>query len=216
MKWITPVICIVLAVCFLSSTGCQKNAADEIGPGTYDGSVYRCDYFGMSIDLPSTWSYQDKEAMEMLKNAGKKMMEGSNKDLKTAIEFSEHQTVYLFAIFKHPLGTPVDYNPSLMLIAERIGHIPGIKRGKDYQYHSKKVMESAQMNMKFPKEIYTVTLGGNEFDVLYSEINFMNMEIKQNQYTIIKKGYALTFNASFTTEEQEAELKGILDTVTIK
>jgi len=213
MKVLTPVVYIILLVWFFSCTACQKKASDEVDPGTYDGSVYQNEFFKMRINLPSDWSYQGKKEMETLKNAGKKMMENSNKKFKAAEDISEYHTVHLFAIFKHPLGTPVKYNPNLMCIAERIGHVPSIKRGKDYQYYSKKVLESSQMNTKFPRAIYSESLGDTLFDVLYSEMTFMNTVIKQKQYTIIKNGYALTFNISFTTEDQESQLKKILDTI---
>ena len=211
MKLISSVI---LVSCLILSTGCQKKASEEIDAGTFTGPVYHNNYFGIRLTLPPDWKIQDKKAMETLKNAGKKMIEGSNKKLKAALDFSDYQTVHLFAAFKHPLFAQVTFNPNVMGIAERVGHVAGIKSGKDYLLQSKQVMKSSNMNMKFPQKIYSEAFGGVEFAVLCTEMTLMGRLIKQKQYSLVKKGYALTFNISFISEDQEAELKKILNTMT--
>ena len=65
--------------------------------------------------------------------------------------------------FKHPVGAPVPSNPSIVCMAERVRDFPGIKRGKDYHYHARKLMESGQMKFEFSKEITTEKIGGVEF-----------------------------------------------------
>ncbi len=213
MKHMKLLVSVMLAAGFIFSTGCQEKASEEVDRGVFAGSVYRNNYFGMTITIPSDWSIQDSKSMQALKDLGKGLLGKDDKNLKAVMEASEFQTVSLFAVFRHPLGSPVPFNPNLMCMAERIRHMPGIKRGKDYHFHTRKLLESSQMNVKFPGEIYTETLGGVEFDVLHSETSLGNIVVKQKQFAAIIKGYALIFVISFDADDQEATLNKILKTL---
>ena len=151
--------------------------------------------------------------MQALKDLGKGLLGKDDKNLKAVMEASEFQTVNLFAVFQHPLGSPVPFNPNLMCMAERVRHMPGIKKGKDYHFHTRKLLESSQMNVKFPGEIYTETFGGVEFDVLYSETSIETMLVKQKQYGTVMKGYVLLIVSTFADDDQEATLNDILKTL---
>jgi len=166
----------------------------------------------LTIAIPSDWNIQDSQAMQNLRDRGKKALDKDDKNLKAVIEASDFQTVSLFSVFRHPLGSPVPFNPNLMCMAERVRHMPGIKRGKDYHFHTRKLLESS-LSVKFPKEIYTETLGGVEFDVLYSETTFDTILVKQKQYGTIMKGYALIIITTFADDAQEATLDEILKTL---
>lgn len=199
--------------CFIFSGGCQKEIPEEIDTGAFTGSVYRNDYFGMTITIPPDWNIQEKQAMQTLKNLGKNAIK-DDKNLKAVMQASEPRTVNLFAVFKHPLGSPVPFNPSFICLAERVDHFPGIKRGKDYHYHTRKILESSQMRVQFPIEITAETIGRVEFDVLYSETSFGANLIKQKQYAAVIKGYVLLLVITFVEEDQETALKEILKKLT--
>lgn len=77
-------------------------------------------------------------------------------------------------------------------------------------------MESGQIKATFPKEVYTQKLGGLDFDVMEMEIAIRGIVVKQKYYTLIMKGYALGFIASYTTDEEQASLQKILDGMTFK
>jgi len=141
------------------------------------------------------------------------MLAGEDKNLNAVIKASELQSINLLVVFKHPLGAPVPYNPSIVCVAERVRHMPGIKRGKDYQFHTKKLLQSSQVDVSFPKEIFTSQLDGKNFDVMPLEMSFAGQIIRQKQYVAIMKGYALIIIASYTSPEEEAELNKILQSV---
>jgi hypothetical protein len=128
---------------------------------------------------------------------------------------SELQTVNLFMAFKHPIGAPVDFNPSIMGIAERIRHMPGIKKGKDYLFHARKAMEAGQIKMSITKEISTEQVAGRAFDVMHIEIPGANVKARQKYYATIIKGYALVLIVSFSTDEEQSALEDILESVTL-
>jgi len=214
MKLIKFFAIVMLTALFIFSIGCQKKASEEVDQGTFSGSVYRNNYFGLTITIPSDWSIQDSQSMQNLKDLSKKVLDKDDKNLKAVMEASDFRTVSLFSVFRYPLGTPVPFNPNLMCLAERVRHMPGIKRGKDYHFHTRKLLESSQMSVNFPKEIYTETLGGVEFDVLYSETSYGTILVKQKQYGTVMKGYVLLIISTFTDDAQEATLDDILKTLT--
>jgi hypothetical protein len=204
---------VLLIACTVSLAGCEKKASDEIGFGTFHDSVYSNKYFGLTLTLPPEWSIQNQKSQQQLMDVGEKTLAGENKNLKAVFKASQLKTVNLLAAFKHPIGTPVPFNPSIMCVAERIRHAPGIKRGKDYLFHSRKILESSQLSTSFPRDISTEELGGASFDVMYCEMELFGMTIRQKHYATVAKGYALGFIVSFTTEEEEASLQSILETV---
>jgi hypothetical protein len=205
---------VMLTACFIFSIGCQEKASEEVDRGSFAGHMYRNNYFGMTITIPSDWSIQDQKSMQTLQDLGEKVIGKDDKNLKAAMAASELQTVRLFAVFQHPLGSPVPFNPNLMCMAERVRHMPGIKRGKDYHFHTRKILESSQMNVKFPEEIYTETYDGVEFDVLYTETSFGTTLVKQKQYGAVMKGYVLLIVSTFSNDDQETTLDEILKTLT--
>ena len=92
----------------------------------------------MSITIPSDWSIQDNQAKQQIASAGQKMLSGDDKNLQAIVKASELQSLNLFIIFEHPLGTPVPFNLNISCVAERVSHMPGIREGKDYHFHAKK------------------------------------------------------------------------------
>lgn len=210
---IVGMLIVAAGIAALTLTGCQKKVSEEVDQGTIENSVYHNNYFGMSIIIPNDWKVLDKKQMEMNTSRGKKMV---SKDSEKLIEAFEDQSINLLAVFKHPLGSPVDFNPNLMCVAERVRHLPGINRGRDYHYHTRKLLKMSGVKIKIADEIYSKTLGGVAFDVMSSEMSCGNMVILQKHYAAIRKGYALLFVISYSTPEQEKLLGNILDTLTFQ
>lgn len=206
----------LVLLCILMLTGCGKEASREIDFGSIQNSVYRNNYFGLTLAVPPEWSVQDQSALKRLSEAGAGMVAGGDKNMKAVLKASELRTVNLVGIFRHPIGTPVPYNPSIACVAERVGDMPGIKFGKDYHFHAKQLMQSSQTKFDFPKEITTEKLGGIDFDVMHVTITVGAITIRQKYYASIMKGYALNIIASFTTAEEEAALQKILESVSFQ
>jgi hypothetical protein len=198
----------------LLAGGCTKKASDEIDFGTIDNSVYHNNYFELNVPLPKDWSVQDQSEQRRMMKAGAKLVTGDDKNMQAMVKANELQSVNLFAIFEHPVGSPVPYNPSIISIAENVRSAPGIERGRDYHYQAKKVLQSGQLEVTFPKDIYTQQVGGVDFDVMETQITARGTVIKQKYYATIIKGYALCFVASFATEDEDTALQKILAGVT--
>lgn len=192
--------------------GCGR-PRHEIDFGTFNHSVYTNRYFGMTVVVPADWSIQGQNAQRRLMKLGGDVMAGTNKNMKSLLKAGELRTVNLFAAFKYPMGTPVKFNPSVMAMAEKVRDLPGIKRGKDYLFFVKQTLVSGQIQMRFPKDIYTETLGGTDFDVMEAIMPLRGMTIHQKYYATIEKGYALCFVASFVGDKQLSEDEQVLNSV---
>ncbi len=196
--------------------GCSEQTSDEIDFGMIKNSVYQNEYFGLSVPLPPEWIAQDQEARRKLQESGGKMLAGDDKNLQATVKASEMTTMNLLAVFKHPMDKPVPFNPNIICVAERVQHITEIKNGEDYLFQSKKLLETGQLKVSFPGEIYTESIGGREFGVMHVEIPMPGRTVRQKYLATIMKGYALTFIVSFSTAEEESSLNNILKTVSFK
>jgi hypothetical protein len=203
-----------ILVLTLLLVGCSKKAGDEIDFGTVNNFIYRNEYFRFSVTLPKDWSVQDQQAQRRLMKKGVQLVAGDDRNLKALVKASELQTVNLFAVFEHPIGSPVAYNPGILSMAEIVRELPGIKRGKDYLFQARQVLEAGQIQVSFPKDYYSEQLGSVKFDVMEVDISVRGKTIKQKYYATIQKGYALCFIVSFTSDDEAASLQKILNSIT--
>ena len=116
-------------------------------------------------------------------------------------------------MFRHPLGAAVDFNPSFVCVAEKVSQLPGIKRGSDYLFHARKLIEMGQLKYTFDDDMHSEKIGGVEFDLLNAHLDLKNVALTQKYFASIRKGYALCFVLSSHTDEAAKELRGILQTL---
>ena len=204
---------IVIGLCVFAGGGCGKKASQQIGHGRFDGPVYHNDYLAFEITIPAEWSIQDRETARKMMRTGEKMMAGGDADVQAALEAGESRTVNLFTAFKYPYGSPVEHNPSINCVAEGVSHLPGIRTGGDYLFHAKRLLQAGQVRFAFPREVYTETVGGVEFHVLAAELLLPTKTVKQEYFATVRKGYTLLLILAYSTDEEKAALRSILDTV---
>jgi hypothetical protein len=215
-----PLLIPVIGLALLPLCGCDKIKTaietSEIDFGTITNSVYQNNYFGLSVTFPQDWSIQDQAEQRRLAATGGKMMYGDDQNKQAVLKASELRTVNMFAVFKYPVGSPVQSNPCILSMAENVSEYPGIKNGSDYLYHVKSQLTSGRMEVTFPKDIYTTQLGGKDFSVMETSITLGEKTVRQKYYVSVMKGYALAFIASYATDEDAATLQKILDSITFK
>lgn len=200
----------VLALPFLL-IGCDKEADKEIGYGTIDDGVYTNDYFDLSIAVPEDWSVQSRAAQQALMDTGTGLIAGDDENLKSVLTESQKQTVNMFAFFKHEQGAPVEFNPSLIAVAERVSGMPGIKKGSDYLFHVRKLLKGSQMTYEFPNDVYSQDLSGVLFDVMPTQLIIGDMTIHQQHYATRMDDYILGLILSYSSESELDELHAHLE-----
>jgi hypothetical protein len=204
---------IVASLCVLVSGGCAKKDVGRIDAGKVEGSVYRNEYLGFTLRIPSDWSVQDRKAQEEQRRTGEKMLSGDNKSMQAMFESGASRTVDLIMLFKYPPGSPVSFNPNIAGVAENVAHAPGIRTGGDYLFHYRRVLQASQAKFSFTRDVYTETIGGAEFHVLTTETSPLPATVvKQEHYATVRKGYVVVLVLSFTTDEERKALRDVLDT----
>ena len=210
---------IMLVACLLVGSvlmiGCSDKKAIDFG--TFEAGNYTNTFFDLMLSIPDSWHVLDLESrLEIMKRGGE-IVAGENKSLKAAIKAADLQSINLLTAYEHPPGAAVSSNPGIMLIAEKVTHAPGIKRGSDYHYHAKKLMKLSRMKVSYPKEIYETTIDGVTFDIMETEITMgPGVVIRQRQYATIMKGYALMMALTYQDESGLDQLEKIVDTLTFK
>ena len=195
--------------------GCSDKKAIDFGK--FEAGNYTNTFFDLMLSIPDSWHVLDMESrLEIMKRGGE-IVAGENKRLKAAIKAADLQSINLLTAYEHPPGAAVTTNPGIMLIAEKVMHAPGIKRGSDYHYHAKKLMKLSQMKVSYPKEIYEKTIDGVTFDIMETEITIgPGVVIRQRQYATIMKGYALMMALTYQDESGLNQLENIVNTLTFE
>lgn len=202
---------LVLAIVF---SGCKKKEPLKPNAGTIKNGVYNNEYFGLTLNLPEDWSLQDAESSKELTKFGYKMIAGDDENLERSLNAAaEKQQLMFFSASKYPIGTPVADNPSIIGTAELVKSKPGIKRGSDYLFHVRNLLETSGIKININETKTTEKFGGVEFDMLEVVLSIGNISIQQKYYSTIMRDYAISFILTYTSEEGHEYLKEILKTV---
>ena len=205
----------LLLITCLILVGCNKAKESEnfINYGEISGGVYTNNYFNMSIDVPENWVVQSQAAQKELLELGGDLLSGGDENFKNVLDESQKRIVNMFAFFKFEVGAPVEFNPNIISIAEKITDFPGVKSGNDYLFHTKKQLQAGQIGYEFPNEIYVKNISGVSFDVMPMQTSIGTFTVYQEYYATKINDYALTFTLSYSTDEEQDELNEIVDTL---
>lgn len=186
--------------------------------GTFKGSTYNNAFFNLSVTLPEDWVIQTKEYSKKLQELGKDRIAGNDEAMKKALERSIEQSGVLLTVFKYEVGSPVDYNPSFLLLAENIKMFPGVKKGSDYLFNVRKLLKRSPSaaNYLFKEEFDQTTVGGYPFYIMHIDAKSSLAEYSQDYYSTIKGNYAISFVITYSGTDQEKELDDIIKTFIIK
>ena len=207
---------ITILILLLSACG-GDNMPKNFDYGTVENSVYSNTYFEFTMDVPDQWIVQSKEQNEQLMETGEKLIAGDDKSMKAALNASDVNVANLLTVFKYETGSPVDFNPSYMFIAENVMKAPGVKTGSDYFFNARKILEQSQTPYKHIDEEYsTKNLGGKDFYVMNTEIEYMGISIYQAYYCRVDNGFALNLIISYSTDDEKDELEKIVESISFQ
>ncbi len=181
--------------------------------GTITDSIYQNRYFGFTLAVPDGWFVQNRAGLEEIQELGKDVLSGDDENLKSFFEAGEQNSVNLLGIHQHPPGAPVDFNPTLLCVAEKTQQFPGITKASDYLFHAKRTLQMGAVKVRFPKDIYAMEIGGLSFDTLDIELQFGARTVKEKMLATLIKGYAVTFIIVFDADAHYDMLINILDSV---
>jgi len=193
---------------------CGKQQEKPIDFGKFENNVYSNNYFNMHISIPQSWYVMDDEVrIELMKKAVKTVV-GDNENLQAVAKASDLKNLSLILASEKPPGASVGSNPSLLVMAEKVKHLPGMKRGSDYHFTTKKIFEKSAVKPSYPKKIYETSIGSLNFDVLEITFEMGQTQYFQKQFAAIYKDYALLIALNYRNEADLKKLEEVLQAVT--
>ncbi len=197
---------------------CKQSSkiAENFDYGKIENGVYSNNYFDFEIPVPEKWVVQNKEQVKQMQKQGEDLIAEKDKELAKKIRAGDISTAILLTVFKNRIDTVVvnEYNSSFVILAENLGTMSGINKGDDYLAHAKTFLQ--QSGYKFPSGFYSEKIGNKKFDGMDVSMNSKGTEVKQSYYSTISKNFALSIIISFVTDEQERELKNVLNRIKFK
>ena len=209
---------ILLLLCFaVASLPSLAQISEEFDYGNLQEHTYSNDFFGFSLDIPPDWFIQNEEQIGKLMDIGREMVTGDDENMKAILKASEVNTATLLAVYQYEMGSPVDYNPNLVMVAENLSLAPGVKSGKDYLFHARKLLLQTQMPYTHVDTTFGERdFGSQEFGVMHATLSLMGMEIGQTYYCTVKNGFSLSLIVSWLGEEQKEAIDKVLSSLTFE
>lgn len=188
---------------------------------TYYGTVkenhYSNSWLKAEMDLPEKWHIQEDAMKAMVVSAGDSLKD--SKALEEAVNNLESVQVFnLLQVFKNPPENQKEFNPSLVMMVERIDG-KGIQDAKAYLEASRRVMTQRQMPMGFKQRLDApldiLDIGGQEFTHLPIIIETSLFTINQDYYAAMLGDRMLGVMVSWREESEKAEIMNALSTLII-
>lgn len=193
-----------------AKAGSEKpGAATAIGKDTYQNKM-----LGLTITAPEGWYVAPSDMMEKMMAAGTDLTT-SNMDAvtKAAVQGSVQRTASIFTFAAHEPGSTVDYTAAIMGVTEDISIMPGIKRGSDYFFHARKMMEQSAVPTQIAPDYSTRRIGGQEFDRMDVEMGDPGMTVTQRYFAARHGDLIFAIIQSYRTPEELAVLDKVLDSI---
>jgi hypothetical protein len=197
----------------------DTSSSKKIDLGTSEGSVYKNEYFNMTITIPDKWIVATDAEKNDLIQKGKQVVAPNDKDKQKQMDYSLEKTVYLLATSEKGLAVNDTTNPNFIAIAEKLNFAQGVvvSDGKAYLEQVKKGLQGiAQIPYKFEKEIYTEKVGNKDFYVLEATASNGNVKLVQKYYATKIGDYALSFIATRYNDEQGKKLDTMIKDISFK
>jgi hypothetical protein len=176
-------------------------------------SVLLSPAFGLSIKPPKDWYALGSNELNDLMEMAADVASAGQDDLAAILDASQIKTYNLFAISRYETGFPVDENPNIMAVAENVSSSPGVKNGRDYFFHAKRLMAQATPNYKIEKGYKIRTIGGVDFDQMDLTIELAGILTRQSYYAAKHDDYMIVIIQSYYTEDGKELTSNVIDTI---
>ena len=181
-----------------------------------DGSVYKNEYFGMSVKKPGGWYYQPAELTKKMSEAGGRMLSGDDKNMQALFKESLNTTVALFTFFEHAPGTPVATNSSIVAVAENVKLFPGVKNGCDYLFHVRNILSHSAMDVDIEDGCASRKIDESIFGVLTVHSVINGISVNQKYYSCVQNEHAISIIQTYFGEDSKSKVDRALESVKLR
>jgi hypothetical protein len=180
--------------------------------GHLQKNTYVNSFFNFRINIPDSWSVQNKEQLVAVMEKGKDMMARDNNQLKNAMKAASVNVANLLAVTQFERGAPS--NPSMIINAENLKDFPGIKTGGDYLSNARKlILKSAIQYSNIDEDFKKMKLGGMDAYSMDMKIENLGPVFNQRIYCMLINGFSLNICITWQTEEQEQILLNSIESI---
>ena len=193
----------VFLVALTASCACERSDRLDPRSGSLTDTTYQNTFFGFTLQIPAGWSVASSQTEERMRAIGSRAVAGEDPVLKAAIETS--QPIQLLTLTERPVGAPVAFNSSLIVVAENVSHAPGIRTGADYLFHIETLLERSPIPYQPLGEVGEMDLDGHSFsrrDFLISS----QPGIRQSYFVAREGEFVLAF---IVTAQDEATVNSL-------
>ena len=183
--------------------------------GKIENAHYTNEYFGISLTIPENWSVQSQQQTEAIVKEGNDLIKSNNETLAKELDLAAQQTVYLLTVFQYEVGTVKDFNPSFMLVAEKLP-ANGYTNPKEYLTQTGKVLQQTGQYTDIKDQFTKVDIGGKEFYALDAVMNLNTHTINQRFLATVMHDYALVLILTSNDNNHKAILQNIIPTIRFK
>ena len=200
-----------LSIIFFQCTEKINEIPESFDYGKSENGVYSNDFFDLKFEYDTSWVLQSKEEMNELAELGTEVLADGDEEMKQKFDAATINSAYLFTAFQYEVGSTLDFNPSVIVMAENTKFAFGIRNGKDYLEACKKQLNQTGIDCEFNDVYGEQKVGSAVFPVLNTKMNYGGISVSQDYMTTVTKGFSLTFILSYTTEEQKELVYSIFE-----
>lgn len=205
--------CVVVCAAVFAAASCGPQpkgggVAEKISENTY-----RNEPFGLTVTAPDGWFVMDNAQTKKLMDMGADIAAPDDQRLKAGVRASMQNSSNLFTFFEHAPGAPVEFNASVIGMTENLAMAPGVKTGKDYFFHVKRMLEQSNVATEFVGDYKTRKIGGQNFDQMDVRMTTNGVTVSQSYYAAKHGEYAVGFVQSYINDEQRKATDVVIDSV---
>jgi len=196
-------------LCWISACG-ESSTSTTPASDTLSDGAYTNHYFGFSMKLPEGWSVASRETNDSMRDLGSATLSGGSEAKKAALEEMLKSSYQLLTVSEHAIGSPVDSNPLLQVVAERVSQFPGIRDGSDYLFQVERMLTGSSLPYTAKSKPVPALIDEHEFFQQEYQLASGRQVILQTYLATISKDYALGFILTYTEPEQREALEATL------
>lgn len=217
MKFFAQCMCGMLLIGLVFSCDNQKGLPESFDYGRVENGVYKNDFFRCKIRLPKDWVVQSQEQSDEMMESGNELLSGDDEDLQKQLKATEINVANMLSVFEVEVGSTLDFNPSMMIVAENVKAASSIKTGADYLKVARKLIERTELNYEISSDEYEkVEISGTDFYKLEAKLAGENGYVTQNYYATISKGFCFLVIVSFDSDEDKETLQKSLNSLMLE
>lgn len=206
------IIVLIIMQCFYALADNDQAAKTKktypFNYGVLTDSAYSNPYFGIHLQFPADWIIQNKTQIQNIFEIGKKAIEFNDEASNKYMESIDVNSMTLLMLAKYEYGSPVEFNPSLILMAENIINFPGIKKGSDYHFHLTKLLKESNLDMEVVNSDDSIPTNKHTFYVLECVRNASGIHLEY--YTAIINKFAVSFVIAYKEDDDKNRLLKII------